>query len=118
MGGPFHALNAVTRRALANVLHCRTVDKDTVGLRELGQNVSRVMERIKKGESLVVTEHGTPIARLEPFKARSRLEDMIAEGDAIPAEITIQEFLATHVPIESEIRGSEILQQMRDEERF
>jgi prevent-host-death family protein len=112
------ALNAISRRALANVLHCRTVDKDRVGLRELGQNVSRVMERIKKGESLVVTEHGTPIARLEPYKARSRLEDMIAEGDAIPAEITIQEFLATHVPIESEIRGSEILQQMRDEERF
>ena len=113
-----HALNAVTRRALANVLHCRTVDNDTVGLRELGQNVSRVMERIKKGESLVVTEHGTPIARLEPYKARSRLEEMIAEGDAIPAEISIQEFLATYVPIESEIRGSDILQQMRDEERF
>lgn len=112
------ALNAISRRGLANVLHCRTVDKDRVGLRELGQNVSRVMERIKKGESLVVTEHGTPIARIEPYKARSRLEDMIAEGDAIPAEITIQEFLATHVPIESEIRGSEILQQMRDEERF
>ncbi len=94
------------------------MDNDRVGLRELGQNVSRVMERIKKGESLVVTEHGTPIARLEPYKARSRLEDMIAEGDAIPAEISIQEFLATHVPIESEIRGSDILQQMRDEERF
>jgi antitoxin (DNA-binding transcriptional repressor) of toxin-antitoxin stability system len=76
------------------------------------------MERIKKGESLVVTEHGTPIARLEPYKARSRLEEMIAEGDAIPAEISIQEFLATYVPIESEIRGSDILQQMRDEERF
>ena len=94
------------------------MDKDRVGLRELGQNVSRVMERIKKGESLVVTEHGTPIARLEPYKARSRLEEMIAEGDAIPAEISIQEFLATYVPIESEIRGSDILQQMRDEERF
>ncbi len=89
-----------------------------MGLRELGQNVSRVMERIKKGESLVVTEHGTPIARLEPYKARSRLEEMIAEGDAIPAEISIQEFLATYVPVESEIRGSDILQQMRDEERF
>jgi hypothetical protein len=43
---------------------------------------------------------------------------MIADGDAIPAEISIEEFLATHVPIESEIRGSDILQQMRDEERF
>ena len=89
-----------------------------MGLRELGQNVSRVMERIKKGESLVVTEHGTPIARLEPYKARSRLDDMIADGDAIPAENSIEEYLATHVPIESEMRGSDILQQMRDEERF
>lgn len=118
MAWHLRGLNEVSRRAWVNVLHCRTVDNDRVGLRELGQNVSRVMERIKKGESLVVTEHGTPIARLEPYKARSRLEDMIAEGDAIPAEISIQEFLATHVPIESEIRGSDILQQMRDEERF
>jgi antitoxin (DNA-binding transcriptional repressor) of toxin-antitoxin stability system len=76
------------------------------------------MERIKKGESLVVTEHGTPIARLEPYKARSRLDEMIAKGDATPAEITIEEFLATHVPIESDIRGSDIIQQMRDDERF
>lgn len=112
------ALNQVTRRAWVNVLHCRTVDNDRVGLRELGQNVSRVMERIKKGESLVVTEHGTPIARLEPYKARSRLDDMIAEGDAIPAEISIEEYLATYVPIESDIRLSDVLKEMRDEERW
>ena len=111
-------LNGATRRALANVLHCRTVDNDRVGLRELGQNVSRVMERIKKGESLVVTEHGNPIARLEPYKARSRLDDMIADGDAIPAEISVEELLATHVPIESDIRLSDVLREMRDEERW
>lgn len=89
-----------------------------MGLRELGQNVSRVMERIKKGESLVVTEHGTPIARLEPYIARSRLDEMIADGDAIPAEISIEEYLATYVPIESDIRLSDVLQEMRDEERW
>jgi prevent-host-death family protein len=94
------------------------VDNDTVGLRELGQNVSRVMERIKKGESLVVTEHGTPIARLEPYKGRSRLDDMIENDDAIPATITLEEFLATHTPIQSDIRGSDIIHQMREDERF
>ena len=118
MLGPGEPLNGRTRRGPENVLHCRTVDNDTVGLRELGQNVSRVMERIKKGESLVVTEHGTPIARLEPYKARSRLDDMIADGDAIPAEISVEELLATHVPIESDIRLSDVLREMRDEERW
>ena len=66
----------------------------------------------------MVTEHGNPIARLEPYKARSRLDDMIADGDAIPAEISVEELLATHVPIESDIRLSDVLREMRDEERW
>ena len=34
------------------------VESSRIGLRELGQNVSRVLSRVKNGESLVVTEHG------------------------------------------------------------
>jgi hypothetical protein len=43
---------------------------------------------------------------------------MIADGDAIPAEISVEELLATHVPIESDIRLSDVLREMRDEERW
>ena len=38
----------------------------TVGVRELRQNLSRYLERVKEGETLTVTEHGHEVARLVP----------------------------------------------------
>ncbi|HEY4277451.1 MAG TPA: type II toxin-antitoxin system prevent-host-death family antitoxin [Conexibacter sp.] len=38
----------------------------TVGVRELRQNLSRYLERVKEGASLDVTEHGRVVARLSP----------------------------------------------------
>lgn len=38
----------------------------TVGVRELRQNLSRYLERVKEGETLRVTEHGHEVARLVP----------------------------------------------------
>jgi prevent-host-death family protein len=39
---------------------------DAVGVRELRQNLSRYLERVKLGETLTVTEHGHEVARLVP----------------------------------------------------
>jgi prevent-host-death family protein len=39
---------------------------DTVGVRELRQNLSRYLDRVKEGEDLVVTERGEVVARLIP----------------------------------------------------
>ena len=87
-------------------------------MRDLGQNVSRVLARVKDGESLVVTEHGRPVARLVPYTTGTRLDEMIASGGVTPPSGDLQEFLARHKPVESEILGSEVLQEMRDEERW
>jgi len=38
----------------------------TVGIRELRQNLSKYLERVKQGETLAVTERGHEIARLVP----------------------------------------------------
>jgi prevent-host-death family protein len=38
----------------------------TVGVRELRQNLSRYLERVKAGETLTVTERGKEVARLVP----------------------------------------------------
>lgn len=38
----------------------------SVGVRELRQNLSRYLERVKAGETLDVTERGRQIARLSP----------------------------------------------------
>jgi prevent-host-death family protein len=42
----------------------------TVVVRELRQNLSRYLERVKNGASLEVTEHGRVVARLSPAGER------------------------------------------------
>lgn len=55
----------------------------TVGVRELRQNLSVYLERVKKGEALTVTEHGAAVAILRPLPAAaSGLERLVAEGRA------------------------------------
>jgi prevent-host-death family protein len=39
----------------------------TVGVRDLRQNLSRYLERVKDGETLTVTERGHEVARLMPW---------------------------------------------------
>lgn len=54
-----------------------------VGVRELRQNLSRYLERVKAGEAFVVTERGHEVARLTPSGGRrSALARLIAERQA------------------------------------
>jgi prevent-host-death family protein len=58
---------------------------DTVGIRELKNQLSRHLKRVQAGERLIVTEHGKPIARLEPVEQTSAPEwmwQMVREGRA------------------------------------
>ncbi len=41
-------------------------DAETVGVRELRQNLSKYLTRVKRGETLTVTERGREVARLVP----------------------------------------------------
>lgn len=58
-----------------------------VGVRELRQNLSVYLDRVKTGETLEVTEHGHPVARLAPPPPAptSILDRLIADGRATPA---------------------------------
>jgi len=60
-----------------------------VGVRELRQNLSIYLDRVKAGETLEVTEHGQPVAQLGPRPTRplSRIDQLIAEGRITPATI-------------------------------
>ncbi len=57
-----------------------------VGVRDLKNNLSRHLKTVKDGETITVTEHGRPIARIEPIVELSRLEQMIADGSATAAK--------------------------------
>jgi prevent-host-death family protein len=62
---------------------------ERVGLRELNQNASRVIARVRAGVIVEVTVRGKPVARLVPIEPRSGLlERMIREGRATPATAT------------------------------
>ena len=55
-----------------------------VGVRELRQQASRVLDLVKRGEVIVVTEHGTPIAEIVPIK-KTKLQLLIEQGAITPA---------------------------------
>jgi prevent-host-death family protein len=87
-----------------------------VGVRELRQNLSVYLDRVKAGESLVVTEHGRPVARLgpNPPERLSIVDQMIADGRITPAKGDRR-----NLPPPPKIPGrplSEILREMRDED--
>jgi prevent-host-death family protein len=61
----------------------RTKNAGTVGVRELRQNLSVYLDRVKRGEALTVTEQGTPVAILRPLPAQnSALDRLVAGGRA------------------------------------
>ncbi len=45
---------------------------DTIGAYEAKTHLSRLLERVKEGESIVITKHGTPIAVLQPFSQKEK----------------------------------------------
>jgi prevent-host-death family protein len=73
---------------------------ETIGLRELNQNPSRVVARVRAGESLVVTDRGRPILRMVPeVESASVLARLVAEGTVTaPAEQGLPDLIPDLVP--------------------
>ena len=59
--------------------------RKVVGVRELRQQASRVLDCVKRGEVIVVTEHGKPVAEIVPIK-KTKLERLIEQGAVTPAK--------------------------------
>ena len=55
--------------------------KNTVGVGELRQNLSRYLRRVERGERLVVTDRNRPVAELGPLSSTGgELDRLLAEG--------------------------------------
>ena len=60
---------------------------DTVGVRELRQNLSVYLRRVAAGQKLRVTERGRVVAALVPLREEeSVLDRLVKEGRLIPAQ--------------------------------
>lgn len=96
---------------------------DRIGVRELRQHASRFLKRVQAGESLLVTDRGKPIARLVPIttgvETLAEMETrLIEEGVLIPAELDWRTLPAPLTPKPGQRPLSEILEEMRAEERY
>jgi prevent-host-death family protein len=93
---------------------------DRIGVRELRQNASTYLDRVKRGESIEVTERGVPIAILGPLPAtpRSRVQELVDQGRMTPGRGDLAAWLAENPPtlITPEYDGPSVAQVL-DEQR-
>jgi len=60
---------------------------EQVGVRELREQLSAYLDRARNGESIEVTDRGTPVAMLVPIPDERRvLAELIASGRLHPAK--------------------------------
>lgn len=91
---------------------------NTVGVRELRQNLSVYLERVKKGEALTVTDRGQEVAILRPMpKTNSVIDRLIAEGRATPATRDIRDVIETLRKTRQPWGGDKPLEEVLDEIR-
>jgi len=73
---------------------------ETIGLRELNQNPSRAVARVRAGESLVVTDRGKPILRMVPeAESTGTLSRLVVAGTVTaPAEQGMPDLITDLAP--------------------
>ncbi len=87
-----------------------------MGIRELRDNLPAAIRQVRAGQTIEVTDHGHPVARLVPIHVRSAYDQLVAEGRIVPAEADLLDFTPLPVPPRMPTL-SEILAEMRADER-
>lgn len=90
---------------------------NSVGVRELRQNLSRYLIKVKEGESFVVTERGREVARLMPSgPADSPIARLVAErGATMPRGDLLSAVPGSQAPPAVGPPSLEILDELREE---
>lgn len=91
------------------------IKRERVAVRELRQNLSKYLRKVARGQSLEVTERGTPVAVLGPLPEQlSPLERLIADGRATRAAGRLED-LPPPLKIRTVIPISEALEEQRED---
>ncbi|MGD9736408.1 MAG: type II toxin-antitoxin system Phd/YefM family antitoxin [Solirubrobacterales bacterium] len=61
-------------------------EKATVGIRELKDKASSIIDRVEEGEAITVTKHGRAVARIVSAATPPHLAALIADGTVRPPE--------------------------------
>jgi len=62
------------------------MEKATVGIRELKDKASAIIDRVEDGEAITVTKHGRPVARIVSAATPPHLAALVADGSVRPSE--------------------------------
>jgi prevent-host-death family protein len=89
-----------------------------VGIRELKDTLSAVRHRVQDGESIEVTDNGRPIVRMVPIRPLSVTDRLAAEGTLILAPDPDTEWPDPEPAAPGERPMSEIVIEMRADERY
>jgi prevent-host-death family protein len=87
-----------------------------VPIRTLNQETARVLARVKQGEEIDITERGVVVARLVPAQP-SPLARLIATGSFRPPRYT-NPIPRPRGDVQTDHEAGELLEQMRNEERY
>lgn len=88
---------------------------ERVGVRELRQNLSVYLRRVRRGETLEVTERGEPVALLGPSPGDDMAARLRSRGFAVrPAAGNLGD-LPPPVPLELERPLGELLDELRED---
>jgi prevent-host-death family protein len=89
----------------------------TVGIRALRQNASVVVAEAAGGDIVIITDRGRPVAMLVPYQ-EDRLQALIDAGLATPPRRSLRDLPAPRVRRRDERPLTEVLDEMRSDERY
>jgi prevent-host-death family protein len=97
-------------------------EPESIGIRELRQHASRYVAMAKQGKRVPVTDRGELVAYLVPaHEPNTTFQRLVAAGQVRLPEANITDTLASWHPLSAEPGEkplSEVLREMRDEERY
>lgn len=85
-----------------------------VGIRELRQDLSRYLQRVRAGERLVITDRNRPVALMSPLEGPDdMLEALIAEGRATRPTGSVRDLTPRKLDLEDPYALSRALDETR-----
>lgn len=88
-----------------------------ISVRDLRQNASVWLRKVQEGEAFEVTDRGRPVAMLGPLPKGSIIDQLIATGRMTPGKGNLTDLGPPLPAIPGLPSASEILEQMRADER-
>jgi prevent-host-death family protein len=79
---------------------------EVVGAHDAKSNLGQLLDRVERGERIIITRHGEPIARLVPFEEKfdqAKVLENIAGLDALAARIARRGVAVTQASLRASV---------------